>query len=652
MSFVTPPIDYSSRDYASVVTDVINSVPNYLPEWTDRSSGDFGIVLIELFAYTTDILSYYTDRIANEAFLSTAQQRSSILNIADMLDYPFSGPTAASVILTFTVPTGTASPTLFPKGTQVATPSNPPSVPVTFETDTDVVVYGSLATSPFLPNTFISTGAASQALNLNPVLNITGNPSAPFISGQTLSNLVVTVNGVTWTQVTTGVLAGAGSTATDYAVTSASTTFYDSSGNPFTGTLYTLNFGDNTHGKIPPTSNTIIATYSPYASASYSAQVSAHHGSSVTETLGTSTGAASQSFPLFRSPVVEGSIVVLVDEHTLLPGGSPVPPVAWSEIGHLVDANSTSQVFSSVLNSDGSVIIVFGDGVEGLIPVQGSTLTATYSVGGGSVGNVNVNSLTVLPLAPANLPLGTTVTNPAAALGGADAETNDHIRIHAPQSVRAANRAVTEDDYASLAQTVTTVAKAAAVAEFMTAVTLYIHPHGNFFTDSPSYASLSAAVATIGGTLTNANGTGLLDNKKMAFVSLTISPPLYNPDPAGTHSQVLRVGYVPVQISVSVQVQDQYRQSTVQSAVTSALANLLTFDVVDFGYRLPLSAVYHTLQSVPGVAWASVTGLARKDFPVSAIGDIICDVYEIPVIDPSFNSGLPLVSISGGGISF
>jgi hypothetical protein len=68
-------IDYLARDYNSFRQALIDLIPAKLPEWTDRSESSFGIVLIELFAYMADILSYYQDRLANEAFLTTAQER-------------------------------------------------------------------------------------------------------------------------------------------------------------------------------------------------------------------------------------------------------------------------------------------------------------------------------------------------------------------------------------------------------------------------------------------------------------------------------------------------------------------------------------------------------------------------------------------------
>src|ERR1700679_2338667 len=83
----TPVIDYSSRDYASIFADLVARIPIYLPEWTSDSISDFGMVMLQMFAYVGDIIGYYEDRLAGEAFIQTATQAVSILNLASMLDY-------------------------------------------------------------------------------------------------------------------------------------------------------------------------------------------------------------------------------------------------------------------------------------------------------------------------------------------------------------------------------------------------------------------------------------------------------------------------------------------------------------------------------------------------------------------------------------
>jgi hypothetical protein len=58
-----------------------------LRTWTARSSEDYGVALLEMWAYIADILTFYQERVANEAFLRTAQSPDSLVHLAHMLDY-------------------------------------------------------------------------------------------------------------------------------------------------------------------------------------------------------------------------------------------------------------------------------------------------------------------------------------------------------------------------------------------------------------------------------------------------------------------------------------------------------------------------------------------------------------------------------------
>ena len=117
MSELQPVIDYSAKDYAGFRRLMLDKKRELLPEWTSESQNDFGVVLIELFAYVADILSFYEDRIATEAFLTTAVNRASVVDIAQTLDYQPTGTVSATVDVEFTV----TEPVTIPAGTQVST---------------------------------------------------------------------------------------------------------------------------------------------------------------------------------------------------------------------------------------------------------------------------------------------------------------------------------------------------------------------------------------------------------------------------------------------------------------------------------------------------------------------------------------------------
>jgi hypothetical protein len=72
-----------------------------LKDWTARDETDYGIALIDMWAYLGDILTFYQERIANEAFLRTAVHRESVMRLAALLDYRPSPGAAATTYVAF-----------------------------------------------------------------------------------------------------------------------------------------------------------------------------------------------------------------------------------------------------------------------------------------------------------------------------------------------------------------------------------------------------------------------------------------------------------------------------------------------------------------------------------------------------------------------
>jgi hypothetical protein len=129
-----PTIDYMARDYDSLLQAMRALVPEKLPEWTDHESqADFGNVLLQLFAHMGDILSYYQDRVANESFLGTAQQRRSVIQHLRLIGYQLSTAAPASAALTLTVPAERTETITIDRGDAFATRPQNGAPPVRFE---------------------------------------------------------------------------------------------------------------------------------------------------------------------------------------------------------------------------------------------------------------------------------------------------------------------------------------------------------------------------------------------------------------------------------------------------------------------------------------------------------------------------------------
>src|SRR5262247_49154 len=129
-----PTIDYMARDYDSLLQAMRALIPEKLPEWTDyESQADFGNVLLQLFAHMGDILSYYQDRVANESFLGTAQQRRSVIHHLRLIGYQLSTAAPASATLTLTVPAACTDVITINRGDAFATRPQSGAQPVRFE---------------------------------------------------------------------------------------------------------------------------------------------------------------------------------------------------------------------------------------------------------------------------------------------------------------------------------------------------------------------------------------------------------------------------------------------------------------------------------------------------------------------------------------
>jgi len=159
----------------------------------------------------------------------------------------------------------------------------------------------------------------------------------------------------------------------------------------------------------------------------------------------TSDGSAFQEFKLELSPVIDQSIVVTVDGFT------------WTELDSLVFADSVSTNYSFRSDVDDFGYIKFGDGTSGAIPSLGANIVVTYRIGGGIDGNIPiqaVNEFSVNGLREGSSPeefVSVLLTNNERGSGGEDRETIDSARFWAPRVVSTNGRAVTEQDFDTLA---------------------------------------------------------------------------------------------------------------------------------------------------------------------------------------------------------
>ena len=113
-------IDYATKDYEGFRNSMIEMLKVKVPEYSDFSESDMGIVLIELFAHGLDILSFYTDKVANELYPATARERESIIKHCQRLGYELKNATPSRFKQVFEI-IPQATDTIIPAGTRITT---------------------------------------------------------------------------------------------------------------------------------------------------------------------------------------------------------------------------------------------------------------------------------------------------------------------------------------------------------------------------------------------------------------------------------------------------------------------------------------------------------------------------------------------------
>ncbi len=240
----TPQIDYTSKNYQSLLAELKQKIPYYLPEWTDHNDSDFGIVLLQMFSHIADILHFYLDRTLNEAFLPTAflptvYSRENLINLLKLIDYKLAGAVPATVNLAFTLGQVYAEDVSIPKGTECQSVGD---ATIYYETDDDLVIpagqlsgeLGATEGQSGEETLGTSDGTAYQKFAVN---------ASPIIDG----TLKVFVDGEEWAEVDSLALSAAD--AKEYY------TQRDAD------EKITVFFGDDSQGKIPLDGSEITCQY-------------------------------------------------------------------------------------------------------------------------------------------------------------------------------------------------------------------------------------------------------------------------------------------------------------------------------------------------------------------------------------------------------
>ena len=93
-------VKYLNKDFNSYKNQLMEFAEVYFPNsFNDFSEGNPGMMFLEMAAYVGDVLSFYTDTQLRESFLTLAQEKENLYNLAYAMGYKPKATSAASVNL-------------------------------------------------------------------------------------------------------------------------------------------------------------------------------------------------------------------------------------------------------------------------------------------------------------------------------------------------------------------------------------------------------------------------------------------------------------------------------------------------------------------------------------------------------------------------
>jgi predicted phage baseplate assembly protein len=570
LSAELPVID--DRTFDDIVAEAQTRIPRYTQEWTDFNKGDAGFALVELFAWMTELLIFRLGQVPQLNYIKFLQ----------LIGVELTPARPAETVLVFPMQSGFAQSSVpVPAGTQVsAAPTNGGS-PVVFETQTAITALQALmdavlafdgayyvdVTADNVPSgggfkPFGPLAAAGSALLVG------FNPKKPFPGGLAVSFGV-------WPATNRGVPAPSpcgGGASPVYAPAQIVWEYWTGAAwaplKVLMDTTLAFTIPGFVRAMLPPAGQIALSTMpgkvdakrawlrarlattfyeqAPTLSLVAANAVAALAAQTVqNEVVGGSDGSPNQTFTLSSTPVIDGSLVLSIDE------GSG--PVTWTQVDDFSGSGANDTVY--LLNPTTGVIKL-GDGVEGHIPVanlinrSGSIVAVSYQFGGGAASNVAAGAPLTLMTSIPGVDTGA-LGMPFAAYGGSDEETLQGAMNRAPEALKSQNRAVTCEDYEMLAKQAGPIARAKALPlfhpdfpgmEIPGVVSVIVVPNVASPAPMPSPGLLRTVCA-------------YLDQRRLIATELSVIAPTY----------------VPVTVTLQVLAQPDADTAAVQQAVESGL---------------------------------------------------------------------------------
>jgi hypothetical protein len=470
----SPPLNYLAKDYNSFKQLIYDRLAILMPAWTERAAPDLNVALVELLAHTGDILSYFQDAAASEAYLWTARRRASLRRHTRLLAYPMHDGCNARVWVHLTVePGGAADGATLPARDPIT------NLPTRFVTRMPAPLR-------------LAEEALSELLSLHPaaVFELAAEVALRASHNE--------INFHTWGDEQCCLPAGATrATLQDSADADAQlqlqpgdVLIFEEVISPTTGLAADA---DRSHRwavrltHVTPGEDALLGQrlldveWAPEDALPFPLCLSAMVAGTLFDRVSVARGnvgladhgrtRAGEALPRpaghrrYRPYLDDRDVTVRSEPDPLAPAAlslaqdprQSLPAVRlsgggqdWTPRRDLLQSDRFATDFVVEIDNDGRGQLRFGDGLLfGQAPSPSLDLAVEYRTGNGAAGNIGAEALGHYL---ADFGGVTAVRNPLPAQGGTDPESLDEVRLYAPQAFRRQERAVTEADYAEVTE--------------------------------------------------------------------------------------------------------------------------------------------------------------------------------------------------------
>jgi hypothetical protein len=360
------------------------------------------------------------------------------------------------------------------------------------------------------------------------------------------------------------------------------------------------------------------------------------------EMVGQGTGQGGLSVKVSRPPIVsptkDEDVAVWVeakpeevDERTDVRKFGDKSYRVWREVENFTDPGPDRWVYvvdraDGIITFAPSVRMQGGKGVLPLtpqplaeVPASGREIRVSYSRGGGSNGNVAANTITVLkdPIP------GVSVSNPAAAVGGCDAEKIENALLRGPQELHSLKRAVTARDFELLAKRSGGVSRARALTK----------------ADLWTYAAPGTVEVILVPALADQQRQGAITAVQLQALQTKesrdrIQHELDRRRPLGTKCEVSWARYKTVKVHARVVARPDEDVAAVKKRVLDRLYNTINPLPTEpnagwrFGQPIRTSNIYDAALAEQGVSYVDDAQFIVEEVPASDVQCLAADAFQ------------------------